>query len=40
MTENTTSSPVTSVSRPVNHIEPQEQVHLKPLSSVESPPSP
>ncbi|XP_045830824.1 helicase protein MOM1-like [Trifolium pratense] len=39
MTENT-SSPVTSVSRPVNLIEPQEQVHLKPLSSVESPPSP
>ncbi|WJX63508.1 hypothetical protein P8452_48381 [Trifolium repens] len=38
-TENTLS-PVTSVSRPVNLIEPQEQVHLKPLSSVESPHSP
>ncbi|CAJ2657231.1 unnamed protein product [Trifolium pratense] len=39
MTENTTLSPVTSVSRPVNLIEPQEKVNLKPLSSVELPPS-
>ncbi|WJX58145.1 hypothetical protein P8452_43628 [Trifolium repens] len=38
-TENTLS-PATSVSRPVNLIEPQEQVHLKPLSSVELPHSP
>ncbi|MCI25732.1 hypothetical protein A2U01_0046923, partial [Trifolium medium] len=36
VTENT-SSPATSVSRPMNLIEPQEQVHLKPLSP---PPSP
>ncbi|MCI50550.1 helicase protein MOM1-like, partial [Trifolium medium] len=39
MTENTLS-PVSSISRPVNLVEPQEQVHLKPLSSVESPPGP
>ncbi|GAU27597.1 hypothetical protein TSUD_271380 [Trifolium subterraneum] len=40
-TENTLS-PVSSISRPLNLVEPQEQVHLKPLSSVESrsPPSP
>ncbi|GAU33373.1 hypothetical protein TSUD_364990 [Trifolium subterraneum] len=40
MTENTTLSRMTSVSRPVNLIEPQEQVHLKPLLYVESRPSP
>ncbi|KAK2376349.1 helicase protein MOM1 [Trifolium repens] len=34
------SGEAAELSRPVNLIEPQEQVHLKPLSSVESPHSP